>query len=832
MMSTPQDPKSSTPDSIAGSIAGENASAPEQRSPRLGRFRVNSFGTKLFIAVMGGVLAGIGGTTFLFSETVKYQSEAQIRQVLNDKVRGFDSTLTQTEIFANTLRTGILTLHSRNIENPDTYRRLLFEAFKERPDSVVGVGMGQSENGILPGEQWFFTHYQLHSEAPDEIGLQLSPPYENIRFINETEPDLFYPETDRYQTYFLAQQATWASPDQQGSALQTTYYTPIATAQRWLGTVFVEMNDTALDAQINDSVLYGAGYLALLTEEGQVVSAPATLVDENLIDENLIDENLVDENNMSQFYQSIPGLAAVWEQMTEPSGFIEGEQGYWAYERLSQNDWIAVAYVPYQAVFRSIALIIISGILGAGLFIALIVILTVRSLNRRLRPILNECNRLAAADKTLVMQAHQDEIDQVAVAFFNLLSQLQANEARMRQEVIRTVKAEEQVKQAMLAEQESRTLQAEVSHLLQVVAAVEEGDLTVAAEVSPNVTGLVGDTLNRLIERLGQVMAIVLTATERVTQGTTQLEQLAVIVADNAQQQNRSVSQVQHLMERVNVLAQDTALQAATANDTMQTTQMELAQGQQEITTIAEGIRVLQQGANQILRRTQTLDSYMEQAAQFTKDQKRVAAMTRVLAVNATMLANRASMQQDPAQFMSITREFEQIAIQVNHLASQTNQNLIQLQQRTNQVETVVSGLKYDAQTIEAQANDFTAGVDQSRQVFQKIQAASQEVALMGQQVTQSSQAIVEMVQATLQSVLMISTIAAETSSQSNITKEQAQAMEQLAQLLLQKIAFFKVPPIFVQKDLEQDLDPEEFPHLLMNGALPNHASPPINVSR
>ncbi|WP_416674349.1 methyl-accepting chemotaxis protein [Egbenema bharatensis] len=824
MMSTPQDPKLST----SNSISGQGDSAPVQRSPHLGRLRFNSFGTKLFIAIMGGVLAGIGGTAFLFGETVKYQSEEQIRQVLTDNVHSFDGTLAQAEIFANTLRTSTLTLHARNVENPDTYRRLLFEAFKERPDFVVGVGMGQSENGLLSGEQWFFTHYQLHSGAPGEPGLQLSPPYEDIRFINETQPDSFYPETDRYQTYFLAQQATWASPEPEG-ALQATYYTPIATAQRWLGTVFVEINDTAFDAQINDPVLYGAGYMVLLTEAGQVVSAPETLAEE-MADQNLAGETLADQNNTS--LQSIPGLAAVWEQMTEPSGFIEGEQGYWAYERLNQNDWIAVAYVPYQAVFRSIALIIASGVLGAGLFIALIVILTVRSLNRRLRPILHECNRLAETDQTLAMQSHQDEIDQVTVAFFNLLSQLQANEARMRQEVIRTVKAEEQVKQAKIAEQESRTLQAEVSHLLQVVAAVEEGDLTVSAEVNPNVTGLLGDTLNRLIERLGQVMAIVWAGTERVTQGATQLEQLAVIVADNAQQQNRSVAQVQHLMERVNVLAQDTVAQAAIANDTMQSTQMELTQGNQEITTIAAGIQVLQQGANQILRRTQTLDSYMEQAAQFTKDQKRVAAMTRVLAVNATMLANRASMQQDPAQFMSITREFEQIAIQVNDLASQTNQNLIQLQQRTNQVETVVSGLEYDAQTIAAQANGFTAGVDQSRQVFQKIQAATQEVAQMGQQVTQSSQAIVEMVQATLQSIQTISAIAAETSSQSNITREQAQVMEQLAQLLLQKIAFFKVPPAVIQtqdleQDLEQDLAPEEFPPLLMNGTLSNQT--PLN---
>jgi methyl-accepting chemotaxis protein PixJ len=83
---------------------------------------------------------------------------------------------------------------------------------------------------------------------------------------------------------------------------------------------------------------------------------------------------------------------------------------------------------------------------------------------------------------------------------------------------------------------ESQTLQQEVRHLLEVISAVEEGDLTVAAEVSPHVTGLVADTLNRLVERLEQIMATVLNATEQVTQGAKQVEMLTLTVATDMQQ--------------------------------------------------------------------------------------------------------------------------------------------------------------------------------------------------------------------------------------------------------------------------------------------------------
>ncbi len=341
--------------------------------------------------------------------------------------------------------------------------------------------------------------------------------------------------------------------------------------------------------------------------------------------------------------------------------------------------------------------------------------------------------------------------------------------------------------------EESKLLQVEVGHLLDVISAVEDGDLTIEAQVSPRVTGLVGDTLNRLVERLGQVMAIILRSAAQVTQGTQYLEKLAVAVADNVQQQIQTVERVQALMEEVTEQAQDAALQAVSTSEAMQLTQTAIDQGQQEITAMTKGIQGLQQETNQIVKRTQTLTSYVELAAQFVKDQKRIAAMSQVLAVNASMLANRSKAQQDPQQMAVITHEFETIAAQVNQLATQTNQSLILLQQRTDQIQTVVSGLNYDVQEISQQVDNFTVSVEQSQQVFKTIRTVSEQVAQMGQQVTQSSQAIANAAQTTLQSVHHISSISAETLNRADLTKEQAQQMEQLAQTLLQSVEFFRL---------------------------------------
>jgi methyl-accepting chemotaxis protein len=342
---------------------------------------------------------------------------------------------------------------------------------------------------------------------------------------------------------------------------------------------------------------------------------------------------------------------------------------------------------------------------------------------------------------------------------------------------------------------ESQALQQEVEHLLDVISAVEDGDLTAEAEVSPRVTGLVGDTLNRLVERLGQVIAIVLNAAFQVTQGTEDLEQLAVAVAESVKEQMQSVERVQTLMENVNNQAQEAALQAVATGEAVQLTQIAIDQGQQEIMAMSQGIQGLQRDSDQIVKRTETLTNYVELASQFVKDQQRITAMSQILAVNASMLSNRAKGQQDPEQMAAITREFEVISGQVNQLATQTKQSLVLLQQRTDQIQTVVSGLNHDVQEISQEVSHFTTGVEQSQQAFNTILSVSERVAHMGQQVTRSSQAIAGAAQTTLQLVHYISDISSETSNRAGVTRQQAKHMEQLARTLLQNVEFFQLRP-------------------------------------
>ncbi len=340
---------------------------------------------------------------------------------------------------------------------------------------------------------------------------------------------------------------------------------------------------------------------------------------------------------------------------------------------------------------------------------------------------------------------------------------------------------------------ESDTLQADIGHILDIVSLLEDGDLTAQAQVNERATGLISDTLNRLIESLHQIITVVVSSADRVAGSAGGLEQLAIETATQAQTQTRSIQQIEKLIAEVNSLTANSQQQALATIDAVELAKAAIGNGQQEMNAMADGIDILQQGTEQISLRMQRLNEFVELAAQFSKDRKRVAALTRVLALNASLLSTRAIKEQDPAQFASLAHEFETIAKQVNELAVDTNDSLVSLQHRTNQIQTVTSGLNQDVTDINELVQKFTSEMSKSRQAFTNIQLVTDRVAIVGEQVSSSSRDIARAVGDTLTAIGSIGIVAQTTEQKATITREQVRAVGDLAQNLLQRVEFFQL---------------------------------------
>jgi twitching motility protein PilJ len=759
---------------------------------------------------MAGALVGLGSMAAFFYNSLRTQVETDIRITLTNRVNLVNGQMKQAEALGRALRDGVAALHQQGVQNPEVYKRLTFQMFLGRPPGVIGMGFGQPAYGVLQKQQWFYPYYMLDPGTADAPGVKLPAPHSNIRFVSENQAGDFYPEQDYWKTFMATQKTVWdRASEPYFGVFYTNFYLPIYDAnKKWIGSLNVDFDSASFNESLQGNVIQQTGYFALLDEKGAIISYPR-------------DTKKVDEGKT---FTAISGLRSAWTQVTQgKSGLVNLRGTYWAYERIPASpNWIALASVPSEVVLRPVLLITVGGAVLAAALLAIVVFIAVRYLNRRLKPILQKCNELAAMDAEVFTRLNrEDEIGQLDVSFNNLISRLDEKEQQVRQEVARSVQSDEQLKQAAREKAESDALQTDVGHLLDMVSAVEEGDLTVQAPVSDRVTGLVADTFNRLIEELARIMSVVSATAQQVTNSAENLEQLAIATAQQAQQQVRSVESVQTLMQDVNNLTDDNTQQTAAANTAVRQAQTAVQQGQQQMAIMVTGIDTLQYSTEQIVKRVQTLADFVQLAVQFVKEQKRTASMTRVLALNASLLSARATEQQDPEQFASLSREFETISAQVNDLATETNRGLILLQQRTDQIQTVVSGLSQDVGEINQIVQDFAGGVAQSSQEFDNIRTVTAQVAKAGGQVAQSSQAIAQAAQTTLKSIQEIAAVAADTEHQASITREQAEVMGQLAQNLSELVKFFRISPEKMQAASAKILQPAGTSALSDNGAQP-----------
>ncbi|MBD2178147.1 methyl-accepting chemotaxis protein [Pseudanabaena sp. FACHB-1998] len=430
------------------------------------------------------------------------------------------------------------------------------------------------------------------------------------------------------------------------------------------------------------------------------------------------------------------------------------------------------------------------------------------SLSKRIKGLEAIARQYAAGNFTASVETGaKDEVGKLADVFNLMTSNLAQNKV-------------EQSEAQMEAEVQNGIFQDEISHLLDVVSDLELGDLTAKAEVSPHATGLIADTLNRLSEQLAEVMAAVLQTAQQVTFRTERLEQLAIAVSQNAEQQEALVVQARLGIEDVNQLAQDAAQQAIAANRAVQRVRSAVRQGEEQIIYLTASIESLQAATVQMVQRIKNLGEFVALAKQFVLDQKRLASLTQVLATNASMVATRALEQRDPEQFVSVAREFEAIASQVNSLATQTNQGLVVLQQRTGFVDVVVSGIDQDVRDVNSLVSDFTNSVNSSEQSFTNIATVTEELAEIGASVTESSGSIADAVKFSLASIQDIEAIAERSASQAQFTREQSGKMGMLARQLLERVQFFRLPSIVASEGGElDDMDVLEVDSLpLMNG--------------
>jgi methyl-accepting chemotaxis protein len=364
-----------------------------------------SLGTKLFVAVMSGVLLGLGTTTYFFYQNLKQRTEAELKSVISNKVSLVDGKAAQAQTLSDAAAAQVIALHNQGIQNREVYKQTLLEVFKSRPEFVRGIGYFQDSYAILSKQKWASDYFLLGRNTPDFPGKPLPAPFSEIRYSDENEPGDAYWQADYYTDYIKYR--GWTPPSDYFGEVYTSFVTPLYNKdKKWVGSMNLDMTAVSFDKELKGAVFNNTGEFALLDSKGLIISYPKEPQKALKVEK----------------FSSIQGLTAIWPQMqNNQSGLIKLGGNNWLYHRVPSSQWIVVARVPGSAITGPALGIAVGAALGVALLMGVIVALVVRYLNRRLQPILDECNALVSADESiLTLSEGADEIEQLSNAFFKL----------------------------------------------------------------------------------------------------------------------------------------------------------------------------------------------------------------------------------------------------------------------------------------------------------------------------------------------------------------------------------------------------------------------------
>jgi methyl-accepting chemotaxis protein PixJ len=747
----------------------------QKRSP------LKSIGTRLFAAIIGGAIVGLGGTAYLFYKNLETQTVGKIQQTVDLETQEIVTELQAVSQASRNLAATIEFFERKGVKDTQFYESLLLEFYKTRAKFAMAAYFGQTPYGIITSKEWYFPYFYIDQKNETQIGTRLSAPNNDVIY-SELFKDDNYPSRDYYKVPVAKKTPTWVEPFPWYGITATAFTWPIFDRDgKMIGFSGSDVNITSISKKISPTVLNNSGYFALISEQGKLLS---------------YSPNPQKALDMAS-YDTIPELKAIWTQIgNKKAGIIQANGQYWSFRRIETNNWLMLAAVPQSVVQMPILGITLAGTLSAGLILAGTVFLFVRRLNKKLDPILAQCENLGEFDLELKEAIRQnDEIDGLSISVFELIRQLNDEKERVRQEAeSRLAEVQERLNLSQQVEKEGEILQTEIGKILDVVATLESGDFTTKAEVGEGVTGLVANSLNLFVEEIANTLITVSTAAEQVSNSAELLGVLAEEVATNTARQAQGAEMAMNLTESVNNSAKDSTQQLEEMDVKLNRVNKAVEEGEAEIRVMGLAISSLQKGKDQMLQQMLALGEFVGIAEQFVGEQTQIATLSQTLAMSANLLAARASEQKDPRQFLSVAREFGTISAQMKTLAQQTNGGLTTLQKRTDTVRSVVGTVSQEIENMASLVENFTYGVDLSQQVFDRVRQAAGELIQTEESIVSSTQNIATAAQSSAKTMKEIAVLASQTAHLTQTTNEQSEAMKKLSSNLIQALSLFELP--------------------------------------
>jgi twitching motility protein PilJ len=335
-----------------------------------------------------------------------------------------------------------------------------------------------------------------------------------------------------------------------------------------------------------------------------------------------------------------------------------------------------------------------------------------------------------------------------------------------------------------MVQEENKRNQEAILRLLNEMGDLADGDLTVRAKVTEDITGAIADSMNYTIEELRTLVTGVNAASTQVAERTQEARQVSVELLAAAERQSK---EIENTSARLLDVSQSINTVSQSASDTAKVAERSLTaaqKGQEAVQNSISGMNEIREQIQETSKRIKRLGESSQEIGEIVELISDITEQTNVLALNAAIQAASAG---------EAGRGFSVVAEEVQRLAERSAE-------ATKQIGAIVKTIQSDTQDAVSAMERSTQGVvegaklsDAAGQALSEIGNVSKQLADLIQNISSQAQMQASATNQVADSMQDILQITRQTTEGTQQTAASIQNLSEVAKTLKSSVSGFRL---------------------------------------